>query len=152
MYANVAKAYAQNQAQGTNKAKQVAMVLDLAIASLREAEQAIHDNQIVRRFYRVRRAREIVLTLKSGLDFSVDAELARNLDTVYVNCLQRMTWINTKNEPQYVQEVIRLLEPLRDAWYDAAKQQTTGTPAQQPGQTTQPHEPAEVPSGINLAT
>jgi len=152
MYANVAKAYAQNQAQGTNKAKQVAMVLDLAIASLREAEQAIHDNQIVRRFYRVRRAREIVLTLKSGLDYSVDADLARNLDTVYINCLQRMTWINTKNDPQYVHEVIRLLEPLRDAWYDAARQQSAPDAPQQTGQGAQPQGPAEVPSGINLAT
>ncbi|SDF92821.1 flagellar protein FliS [Limimonas halophila] len=153
MYTNVAQTYAANQAQGMSKAKQVALVLDRAIASLRDAVDAIEANEIERRLNSVRLARNIVLTLKGGLDFNQDAELARNLNTVYMTCLDRMTSINTKNDPQYAHEVIDLLKPLRDAWHEAADQlQSEENGASQPAATSAPQGEQPPAGGLNLAT
>ena len=140
MYGNIAKTYTANQAQGLNKAKQVALVLDRAIAALRDAKEAIDQNDVPRRLYSVWRARDVVIMLKGGLDFDQNERLARNLDTVYRSCLQ--------------DEVIPLLQPLRDAWHDAAAQldeqetqnRVQAAPQQQPAQAQAQR------SGLNLAT
>jgi len=127
MYAGALQAYQAQQARGIGKVRQVALLYDRLIASLRESIQAIEDNQIEKRHNANRRSQEIILALYGGLDMEVGGEIARNLERLYVFSLRRLPQVDMKNDPTPAREVIQVLEPLRDSWHELARREAAGT-------------------------
>lgn len=126
MYGNASFAYQAQQVRGVSKVRQVAMLYDRAIASLREAMQAIEDNEIERRWRANKRAQDILLALYGALDEDAGGEIARNLSQIYMFALRRLPRVDLRNDPAPAQEVIELLEPLRRSWYELAEREQQG--------------------------
>jgi flagellar protein FliS len=126
MYGNAAFAYQAQQVRGVSKVRQVAMLYDRAIASLKEAIQAIEDKEIERRWRANKRAQDIVLALYGALDEEAGGEIARNLSQIYMFALRRLPRVDLRNDPTPAQEVIELLEPLRRSWYELAEREQQG--------------------------
>jgi flagellar protein FliS len=54
--------------------------------------------------------------LKAALDARAGGKLAENLGALYAYVSMRLTQANLQNDPQALEECVRLMEPLRTAW------------------------------------
>jgi flagellar protein FliS len=138
-------AYLSQQLAALSPASRVAMLYDKAIASLREAIQAIEDGDIQRRWSANNLAGQIIETLWATLDLDKGGDIAANLDRLYSFMLRHLSEVDMKNDPKPAQDVIKLLEPLRQSWHELAKQNQmqahAARPAPIPGAASDPGEP-----------
>jgi len=163
MYPNAARAYQAQQVQGVSKVKQVALLYDRMIASIREAIQAIDDNQIEKRHFANKRAQDIILALYGAVDTETGGQIATNLQQLYVFALKQLPFLDIRNDPQYGHNVIEVLDPLRESWHELARREAAGmlydgAPAEigaanQAEANPSEYHPQKVPdtSGIDLA-
>ncbi len=126
-------AYLSQQLASVSPARRVAMLYDKAIASLREAIQAIEAGDIQRRWRANSLAGQIIETLWATLDIERGGEIAANLDRLYSFMLRHLSEVDMKNNPKPAQDVIDLLEPLRQSWHELARQQDAAAGAARPG-------------------
>lgn len=89
------------------------------------------------------KAYAIVSELFIALDYDVYPELCEQLAAVYGFCMDRLTYANIHGDKRAVDEVIRVLQPLREAWQEAvpkAKRESVTSTATAPAQpvATQP--------------
>lgn len=72
-----------------------------------------------------------MLIIESGLRLSLDkkagGELAESLDTLYIYMGHRLTIANIRNQPEIVEEIIKLLIDLKSAWEAIENQKTSTT-------------------------
>ena len=62
------------------------------------------------------KAYAVVSELYIALDHEVAPELCANLESLYGFCMDRITFANIHGDQKAVEEVIRVLTPLREAW------------------------------------
>jgi flagellar protein FliS len=67
------------------------------------------------------RAHAIVSELYTGLDRAAYPELVDNLSRVYEYCLGRITHANIKNDAKAIDDVIRVLTPIREGFAQVVK-------------------------------
>jgi flagellar protein FliS len=72
------------------------------------------------------RAYAIVSELYTSLDHDKAPELCSNLGSVYDFCLSRITHANCKNSPEALDDVIRVLTPIREGFTIAVRQVSSG--------------------------
>jgi flagellar protein FliS len=124
-YGNVNK-YLTQQVVTASPAKLVFMLYDKAIASLREAIAAVEASDIQSRWRSNNRAVEIISHMWSTLDVDRGGEIAGNLNRLFPFMINRLTDVDLHNDATPAREVIKLLEPLRDAWREIALGATAG--------------------------
>lgn len=137
MERNVAK-YQTQQVMTASPAKLVYMLYERAIVSLREAIAAIEKGDIEARWKANKRATDIVDHLWSAIDTEQGGEIAENLDKLLGALLLRLPDVDMNNDAKTAEEIIRVLEPLRDAWREISKNgvgTNAGTGPQYPGNT-----------------
>jgi flagellar protein FliS len=98
--------------------RMVAAIFDETISVLHEAKDAIASGDIETRCNAVSMAHELVGTLYLCLDTDRGGEVAENLGRIYGFILQRLHRINFENDQTTADEVIDLLQPLRDSWLE----------------------------------
>lgn len=114
------RAYAQQQVYTASPAKLVLMCYEHAIGALNDAIRAIEENNIEKRWKANTKATEIITHMWSTLDMEGGGEIAKNLDQLYNLILSKLPAVDFKNDAQTARDIIKLLEPLRDAWRDLA--------------------------------
>jgi flagellar secretion chaperone FliS len=68
------------------------------------------------------KAHAVVSELDLALDHDVHPELCANLTALYGFCLDRLVTASRKSSVESIDEVIRVLTPLREAWEIAVPQ------------------------------
>ncbi len=114
------KLYAQQQIMTASPAKLVWMLYDHAIAALRDAIKAIEENDIEKRWKANNKACEIIGHLWATLDVDGGGVIAQNLDQLFGFMMTKLPEVDFRNNPQPALDVIKLLEPLREAWKELA--------------------------------
>jgi flagellar protein FliS len=137
---NVAK-YLTQQVMTASPEKLVYMLYDKAIASLREAIAAIEAGDIEGRWRANKRAMDIVEHMWSTLDVEQGGEIGENLNKLLPFMMLRLPDVDIKNDPAPAEEVIRVMEPLRDAWREIAMNGAPGA-APRPAAEGAPAQPA----------
>ena len=95
----------------------VAMLFDGALEAMNNAKGAIAARQIESKCQAINRAVSIVDGgLRASLDMSSGGVLAQELHALYGYILARLTYANLKSDSHVIDECIRLLQPIRDAW------------------------------------
>jgi len=122
---NPSQAYLSQQLASLSPAKRVALLYDKAIASLRDAIQAIEAGDIERRWKSNKLACDVIETLWATLDVEQGGEIAQNLNRLYSFMLQHLPAVDFRNDPKPAEEVIALLEPLRQSWHELARRTET---------------------------
>jgi flagellar protein FliS len=112
--------YLTQQVMLASPANLVAMLYERAITLLQEAVEAIEAGDTQRRWQATNKATEIVAELWQALDMERGGEIAENLNRLYGFMIMRLTMVDTENNAQAAREVIRLLEPLGQAWHELA--------------------------------
>jgi flagellar secretion chaperone FliS len=95
----------------------IIMLYEGAISACRNAINHMQNNDIQRKGEMISKA---VLIIESGLRLSLDSkaggDIAISLDALYLYMTKRLTLANIKNQPELINEVIKLLQDLKTAW------------------------------------
>jgi flagellar protein FliS len=95
----------------------VSMLFDGALESLNNAKGAIVSRNIETKGRAIARAVNIIDGgLRVSLDLESGGRLAQDLNALYSYILNRLTYANLKSDIHAIDECIRLLQPIRDAW------------------------------------
>jgi flagellar protein FliS len=112
-------AYARSQYQEmqvqTTPGKLVVMLYDGALRFLHLGLDALIRRDLEMQGLNLGKAQKILCELQSTLDMNA-GRLAHDLYAIYDYCLRRLLVANAQDRPEHVEEVIRLLTELRDAW------------------------------------
>ncbi len=122
MYNKGAQAYLQTQVQSRTPVELVVMLYDGAIAFLGQARDAMGVGDMVAKRHALSRGVAIVQELQHMLNLDAGGEVAERLDGLYTYILGRCYEANAQREMSGLDESIRLLTPLRDAWAAIAAQ------------------------------
>ena len=108
--------YRKTQAQSRTPLELVVMLYDGVLQSTMAARMAIETRNIPARRDAVSRALAIVSELQSTLDLERGAEVAESLDGLYGYITTRLMDASFRQDVGPLDEIIKLLTPLRDAW------------------------------------
>ncbi len=120
--ARAANVYQQTHVQSRSPIELVTMLYDGALRFLNEARDAIGRGDLVTKRDKVSRALAIVAELQNTLNMQEGGEIAASLDALYTYVSGRLLDANMHNTTPGIDEAIRLLTPLRDAWTEIAAQ------------------------------
>lgn len=102
--------------------KLVLMLYDGALLAITMAKQAMKTGKISEKGEEISRAIEIVTNgLKASLDAQAGGEIAARLDALYDYMCNRLLQANLTNNPAILEEVSALLQELKSAWEEIAK-------------------------------
>jgi flagellar protein FliS len=103
----------------------IVMLFDGALISLSAALQSMKAGDVPAKGQAISKAITIIDSgLRASLNKEAGGEIAENLDKLYEYMTQRLLLANLKNQPELLEEVIRLIKDLKGAWEamgDAAK-------------------------------
>jgi flagellar secretion chaperone FliS len=119
MNANAYNAYKNNSINYSSKEKLLIMLLDGAVNFSKIARQAILDKNIIKSHENIIKTENIFYELMSTLDVQRGGEWAENLMKVYEFITFRLTQANLKKDVEIMDEVIPLIEDIRDTWTEA---------------------------------
>ncbi len=113
--------YKQVQIGTAEQGKLILMLYDGAIASLNRAAEALRQGDHVVKGQFILKAQDILLELLAGLDLEA-GELAVNLQSLYLFMYRHLNEANLRKSEKHIQEVLRILGGLREAWGKAVDQ------------------------------
>jgi flagellar secretion chaperone FliS len=125
MYSRGAHAYLQTQVQSRTPVELVVMLYDGAITFLGQARDAMIARDLVAKRHALSRGLAIVQELQNMLNMEGGGAVAARLDGLYTYVLSRCVEANVQRDPAGLDEAIKLLTPLRDAWAELAAQSPT---------------------------
>jgi flagellar protein FliS len=97
---------------------------------LQVAKHSMRSGNVARSGEALSRAHAIVSELYGSLDHSQYPELCKNLAKLYDFCLTRLTHANRHRDANAIDEVMRLLAPVREANREAVKRVAAGARVQ----------------------
>lgn len=99
----------------------VLMLFDGAIAAVVISKTHMESGNVPLKGSNISKAIDLITNgLKASLDMDSGGELAERLSALYDYMAQRLVWSNLKNETAPLDEVLNLLNELRDAWTQIA--------------------------------
>lgn len=97
--------------------KLIVMLYDGAITACHSAITHMQSQNIQQKGAMLSKAIIIIETgLRLSLDKKAGGEIAESLDALYAYMSARLTSANVRNQPEIVQEVIKLLTELKSSW------------------------------------
>jgi flagellar protein FliS len=124
-YSRGAAAYRQVEAQSSSPLELVVMLYDGALTRLTEAGAAAARGDVRARGVAISKALAIIGSLQATLNVGGGGAIAAELDRLYTYATQRLLDVTLKQDASGIQEVQKLLLPLRDAWQQISR---TATP------------------------
>ena len=118
--APVTQAYFQTQVHSRSSLELVVMLYDGATKFLRRAREATSERDASIKRESISRALAIIAELQNTLDMDAGGDIAASLDALYLFVRQRLLDANLGGDPAAIDESLRVLAPLRDAWAEIA--------------------------------
>ncbi|GIF06082.1 flagellar export chaperone FliS [Actinoplanes siamensis] len=122
---NLRDRYLQDSINTASPAKLLTMLYDRLILDLTHGEDALVKGDLATANDKLNHAQEIILELRVTLDVNA-WEGAPGLANLYGYLLSELIGANIAKSPERVAVCRQLLEPLRDAWREAAVASAAG--------------------------
>jgi len=107
---------------GANPHKLILMLFDGALLAVAVAKDAMQSGKIAEKGQSISRSIDIVNNgLKASLDFEAGADMAQRLAGLYDYISARLLQANLRDDQAALDEVRGLLQELRSAWEEIAK-------------------------------
>src|SRR2546430_2290470 len=116
MSPNVAARYQAVQIRTEDPGEALVALYDGLFRFLNVARYGLRNGQRARAGEAISRAHAIVSEFYLALDHSQAPDLCANLAALYTFCLERLTNANVKSNAEAIDEVARVLGPIRDAF------------------------------------
>jgi flagellar protein FliS len=113
--------YKNNSVNFASKEQLLLMLVDGAVKFAKLGRQAIIDKKIAEAHKNIVRTQDIFYELMATLDVQAGGDWARKLMSVYDFIVRRLIEANLKKDIAIMDEVIPLIEEIRDTWYEAYK-------------------------------
>ena len=123
--ANPYNTYKQNSIQMASKEKLLLMLLDGAVKYTKIARLAILEKNIPRAHNELVRVQDIFLELMVTLDTSMGDDM-KNIYNVYDFIKNELGRANIKKDVNIIDNVLPLIEDVRDMWYEVEKISSRG--------------------------
>ena len=114
-FASSPHAYRESSVLTASRERLVVMLYDGACRFLAQAATSMRAGDIGGTHVKLRRAEAIISYLQNTLDME-QGDIPRNLLSIYLFCRRHLNRARVERDPKKVEEVIRLLGQLRDAW------------------------------------
>lgn len=143
--------YGQNQYRKTqvatvDRGRLIVLLYEGAISFLTKATACHADGDIPSWCSLINRAQDIIDELNASLNMDQGGDIAINLRRLYLFMGDLLVKAKIKNDPESVQEVIRMLASLNDAWREAvAKPEAQDVLSRQPQQVA-----AQIRGGVHI--
>lgn len=118
---NAYNAYKNNSINFASKEQLLMMLLDGAVKFSKIGRQAIVDKDVPKAHENIVKTQNIFYELMVTLDVERGGEWAKSLMSVYDFIVRRLTEANIKKDTDIIDEVITLIEDIRDTWTEAYK-------------------------------
>ena len=119
-YATAQQAYRDSSVLTAPPERLVVMLYDGAHRFLFQAAHAMRSGDISVMNERMQRAEAILSELRQTLNFEEGGEIAGRLESIYTFCQRHLLEARIKRDPKKVEQVMKLLAELRDAWEQVA--------------------------------
>lgn len=116
-------AYSKTNVQTTDQLSLIIMLYDGAIRFMRKAINKINTNDVEGAHNYLLRSRDIIAELLSTLKVKDDDPVSNNLKNLYVFCYNKLVEANLNKDIQMIEDVIQVVNTLRQAWCDLKAQQ-----------------------------
>ena len=111
--------YQDMKVQTASPAQIMIMLYDGAIRFSLQAKKKIEDHDFEGKGVFISKTQAIIDELMNSLDFSIAPDLCSNLQQLYIYINERLTHANIQLDAEAMDEVIQLLNTLRDGWKQA---------------------------------
>lgn len=118
---NAYNAYKNNSVNFASREQLLLMLLDGAVKFSKMGRQAIVDKDLKKAHENLVKTQNIFYELMATLDVAKGGEWAQNLMSIYDFIVRRLTDANIKKDIDVMNEVIPLIEEVRDTWGEAYK-------------------------------
>jgi flagellar protein FliS len=143
---NPLNTYRVANAETTDQGRLIIICYDVAINNLEQAKEYLSQNSIIHKAHKIYKAQDAISELMCSLNFDQGGKIAKNLYMLYEYLNWRLSEANIKKSPQMVEEVLKHLRSLREAWLIAIENTRKGEAgAQAPDQPKS--KPMEKPDG-----
>ena len=123
-----AEVYRRTNVHTRSPLELVVMLYDGALQSLSEARDALARNDVAARTKAVSRALAILTELQGTLNVKEGGSIAEELDRLYAFSITRLLDVTTRRDASAIEDIVRVLTPLREAWSQVAQQDTASQP------------------------
>jgi flagellar secretion chaperone FliS len=125
--------YRRNEISTSSQGRLIIMMYEGAIKFSTMAMQSIEKGDIAGQGKYINKTHDIINELSLALDLKKGGEVAVRLESLYQYMLSQLTLANIKSDRQALENVIKILSPLADAWDQLFQASTnTGEGDQQP--------------------
>lgn len=115
---------------GASPHQLIQLLFDGALSAIRLAQREMAAGHIAQKGDAISKAAAILQEgLRGGLNLAGGGELAQNLDSLYDYCSMQLMQAHQENDAAKLEQVLALLTPLRDAWYEIGKPGYVAAPA-----------------------
>ena len=111
--------YKKTAVESANKEKILLMLYEGAMKFIKQAMEAMDNKDIAKRGEYIGRAYDIVMELMSSLNHEVGGEMAKNLEQLYIYCLEELTRANLSADKKNLENCLKVLNILYDGWSKA---------------------------------
>ena len=120
-YGNAFNTYKNNSVNFASKDQLLLMLVDGAVKFSKIGRQAILDKDIKKAHENIIKTQNIFYELMTTLDVDKGGEWAHNLMSIYDFITRRITDANIKKSEEIMNEIIPMIEDVRDTWNEAYK-------------------------------
>ncbi|MBU3218542.1 flagellar export chaperone FliS [Clostridium algidicarnis] len=118
---NAYNVYKNNSVNFASKEQLLLMLLDGAVKFSKMGRQAIEDKDIKKAHENIIKTQNIFYELINSLDVSKGGQWAESLLKVYEFIVDRLVVANMKKDINIMDEIIPLIEDVRNTWEEAYK-------------------------------
>lgn len=108
--------YQANDISTSNQSQLILMMYDGALQAVNRSIECIDLKDVAGRSQNILKAQDIINELSLSLDMKQGGEVAKTLASLYQFVLNQLIQANITSDRMYLESVIKVLSPLRDAW------------------------------------
>jgi len=125
--------YREVDLQTTSPEGLIVKLYEGAIRFARRAREHGEAGRVGERGEAISRSMALVNELRQGLDFESGGEIAVNLEALYIFASDRLLEANLSGQLSELDDAVRVLEPLLEAWREIASSTATAASINQAG-------------------
>ena len=115
------RSYQTNDIATSSQAQLILMLYDGALQAVNKAMQCMDQKEVAGQSNHILKAQDIINELSLALDMKQGGDLSKTLEQLYQFVLNQLLQANITSEKIYLESIVKILSPLRDAWHRIAK-------------------------------
>jgi len=108
--------YHTNGISTSSQGQLILMMYDGALQAVNQSIQCMSQKDVAGQSKYILKAQDIINELSLALDIKQGGEVAKTLEQLYQFVLNQLIQANITSDKMYLESVIKVLSPLRDAW------------------------------------